>query len=535
MKNVKKKYSLIIIAVVIALALTQCAKRGSPTGGPVDETPPEILRAFPDNYSVNFKNQEIEITFDEYVKLKDLQKQLVISPPLKYRPIIKPQGGASKKLTIEITDTLLDNTTYVLNFGQSIIDNTEENPYPFFKYVFSTGSYIDSLKIQGRVTDALKFKTDDFINVMLYEVNDSYTDSIIYNEVPRYVVNTLDSLTTFTMENLKAGQYRMVALKEKSSNLKFDPKSDKLGFVSEVITVPTDEVFEVNLYEPEQNLELRRASQVAQSRIQIGYEGLLDSAMISPVNKSLIAASRITKADKKDTLNYWYKPVLEQDSLELVVALKEFKRTVTARLKEQEKDSLIVSKYGQFSLRNPIQFTATTPIVKLSPLQMRLIDKDSVSQDFAVKLDSLNNIWSYEFNVQPENKYSLQSLPGAVTDFYGATNDTITSVFTTKASSDLGNIPINLSGGTAFPIIVQIVTENLEVTGEIIVRDNKSVTFDYLPPNKYYIRVIYDANDNGRFDPGNFLENRQPEKVVYFPDLIALQANWDYVTNIILE
>lgn len=535
MKLVKKKYTLILIAIAIALALAQCAKRGSPTGGPIDEEPPVILRAFPDNYSVNFKNQEIEITFDEYIKLKDLQKQLVISPPLKNLPLIRPQGGASKKITIEITDTLQDNTTYVLNFGQSVVDNTEGNPYPFFKYVFSTGTYIDSLKIQGRVTDALTFKTDDFVNVMLYEVNENYTDSTIYKEQPRYVVNTLDSLTTFTMENLRAGQYRMVALKEKSSNLKFDPKSDKIGFVSEVITVPTDEVFEVKLYEPKQDKDVRRASQVAQSRIQIGYEGSLDSMKISPVDKSLITASRITKENKKDTLNYWYKPVLERDSLQLQMEFQGFKKTLTARLKEQDADSLIVSKYGQFSLRDRIQFTATTPISIVSPLQMRLINKDSVPQDFAIQLDSLKNVLTYEFEAQPENRYNLQLLPGAITDFYGKTNDTITSIYTTRATSDLGNIPINLIGGTAFPIIIQMVTESLEVVAETTVRGNTSISFDYLPPNKYYIRMIYDANDNGRFDPGNFLENRQPEKVVYFPDLIALQANWDYVTNIILE
>ncbi|OUS15582.1 hypothetical protein A9Q93_06490, partial [Nonlabens dokdonensis] len=121
----KKNLLYITIALCIALSLIQCAKRGSPTGGPVDEEPPVILRIFPDNYTRNFKKQIIEIEFDEFVKLNDLQKQLVISPPLKSRPIISPQGSPSKKITIEITDTLQDNTTYVLNFGESIVDNNE--------------------------------------------------------------------------------------------------------------------------------------------------------------------------------------------------------------------------------------------------------------------------------------------------------------------------------------------------------------------------------------------------------------------------
>jgi len=536
LKTVKKNLSLYITTVIIALLLVQCAKRGNPSGGPIDEEPPVILRAFPDNYTVNFENQKIEITFDEYIKLEDLQKQLVVSPPLKNRPLIRPQGGVSKKLTIEITDTLLENTTYVLNFGQSIVDNTEGNPYPFFKYVFSTGTFIDSLKIQGKVSDALNFEVDDFVNVMLYEVDSVYTDSVIYNESPRYVVNTLDSITTFTMENLKPGDYRMVALKEQSSNLKFDPQSDKIGFISDVITVPTDEVFEIQMFEPIQDQALSRATHVGQNRIQIGYYGAMDSMSIEPVDKSLISASRITKLDKTDTLQYWFKPVLERDSLRLIAQNGVFKDTITARLKESlDPDSLTVAKYGSFKLNKPIQLTGNTPISSVNPSQMNLIDKDSVPQDFAVKLDSLKNVLTYEFDTKPEQRYNLKLLPGAITDFFGGTNDTITNVYTTRATSDLGNIPVILGNGTSWPVIVQIVEENLEVVASKVVRENGEVNFQYLDPGKYYIRVIYDSNDNGRYDPGNWLLNRQPEKVVYYPEIIPLQANWDYITNITLE
>lgn len=531
-----KKFTQFLLTVAIAILLVQCARRGTPTGGPKDEVPPEILRMFPDNYKVNFVNQKIEITFNEYIKLDELQKQLVVSPPLKNRPIIKPQGGVSKKLTIEITDTLLDNTTYVINFGQSIVDNTEGNPYPFFKYVFSTGTYIDSLKIEGRVSDALNQKVDEFINVMLYEVDSAYTDSIIYKETPRYVVNTLDSLTTFTMENLKPGNYRLIALKEASSNLKFDPKNDKIGFISDVITVPTDEVFELKLFEPIQDDAVRRATHIGESRIQVGYYGELDSLKIEPLDKSLISSSRITKLDKNDTLEYWYKPALERDSLMLITSYGNFKDTLKTRLKKElTKDSLRIAKYGQFKLSAPLQLTANTPIEELNPLKMELIDKDSVPQDFSIRLDSLKNIMTYEFNTTQQQRYTLKLLPGAVTDFYGYSNDTITNVYTTKASSDLGNIPVNLEGGTSWPLIIQIVRENLEVVTSQIALSNGQYPFEYLEPGNYLIRIVYDRNSNGRYDPGNWLLNTQPEKVVYYPDLIELQANWDYNTTIKIE
>src|SRR5690606_24427637 len=119
-----------------------CANRGTPSGGEKDMVPPKILRSLPENYSTNFNATEVKIYFDEYIKIKNLQKQLIVSPPMDPAPDIMPMGNASKYITIKINDTLRPNTTYSFNFGQSIVDNNEENPFPYFKYVFSTGSYI---------------------------------------------------------------------------------------------------------------------------------------------------------------------------------------------------------------------------------------------------------------------------------------------------------------------------------------------------------------------------------------------------------
>jgi hypothetical protein len=117
----------------ILFTLVNCAKRGGgPTGGAMDSIPPAFVKATPPNYTTNFDKDEIRIYFDEYIKLKDYQKQLIISPPLK-NSIISPQGSASKYIKISITDTLVPNTTYVFNFGQSIQDNNENNPFSSFK------------------------------------------------------------------------------------------------------------------------------------------------------------------------------------------------------------------------------------------------------------------------------------------------------------------------------------------------------------------------------------------------------------------
>ena len=201
-----------LLALLFIIAIASCANRGMPDGGLKDEDPPVITRSVPENFSTNFKSKEVRIYFDEYVKLKDLRKQLIVSPPMDPEPIITPMGAASKYITIKLPDTLLANTTYAINFGNSIVDNNEENPYPYYRYVFSTGSYIDSLTVTGSVKDAEKRITDKFISVMLYEVDSTYTDSVIYKQKPRYITNTLDSATTFKIEKIKAGTYKMVAL-----------------------------------------------------------------------------------------------------------------------------------------------------------------------------------------------------------------------------------------------------------------------------------------------------------------------------------
>ena len=177
-----KTLSNFIFIIIICFLLANCANRGTPGGGDKDITPPNITRSIPDNFSTNFTGNEIKIYFDEYIKIKDLQKQLIISPPMDPAPEVTPLGSASKYITIKIYDTLATNTTYAFNFGNSIVDNNEENPFSYFRYVFSTGDYIDSLTVKGHVIDALKRNPDNFISVALYEVDSMFTDSIIYKE-----------------------------------------------------------------------------------------------------------------------------------------------------------------------------------------------------------------------------------------------------------------------------------------------------------------------------------------------------------------
>ncbi|MCK5814829.1 MAG: Ig-like domain-containing protein, partial [Flavobacteriaceae bacterium] len=195
----KFRFFYILIGLFV---LQSCAKRGSLMGGEKDITAPVFIISEPAHESINFDAEKIRLNFSEYIKLKELNQQLVISPPMKHQPEITPIGTASKTINIKITDTLKKNTTYTFNFGNSVEDNNEGNILRSFKYVFSTGDYIDSLKVRGTVTDAFEEKPSENISIMLYEVTEDFTDSIIYKERPNYIGNTLDTVA-FEITNLK--------------------------------------------------------------------------------------------------------------------------------------------------------------------------------------------------------------------------------------------------------------------------------------------------------------------------------------------
>ena len=188
---------------------------------------------------------------------------------MKNKPDITPIGSASKYITIRINDTLQPNTTYAFNFGNSITDNNEGNPYPYYRYVFSTGDYIDSLTVKGRIVDALKRKPETFVSVALYEIDSTFNDSVVYNKTPKYITNTLDSVTTFSIENIKAGTYMLYALKDGNSDNKFQQLQAQLSELrTDGLHLTIEEML---LYQSKAGLIDLKASRNQQSRMSGNY------------------------------------------------------------------------------------------------------------------------------------------------------------------------------------------------------------------------------------------------------------------------
>lgn len=527
------------IAFLLAtlLLLTNCAKRGFITGGEKDTLAPKIVNSNPNNFSTNFKGNEIKIIFDEYIKVKDVNKQLIISPPMKKQPIIVPQGSASKFISIKILDTLQPNTTYSFNFGQSIIDNNESNPFSQFKYVFSTGSYVDSLTVVGKIKDAFNQKPDNFVSVMLYDA-ETFTDSTVYKETPLYVTNTLDSLKVFSLENLKEGTYKIVAMKDKSSNNIYNPAVDKIGFLDFPITIPTTDMFELELFKEKKTFKAEKPTQESNNRLLLGYEGDFRNTKITASYNNQEIPIRVTKFPEKnkDSVQIFY-PNIKMDSIQISVIKDNYSKTFTTKLKDlKEADSLKIERKttGILAFRDVFTIKSKTPIKEIDESKIILRNKDSVSIKYTSKHINFEEEITFDFKKEEDEKYTLELLPGAIKDFYDTTNDSLKYNFSTKQLSDYGNLRINLTNAKRFPIIVELLDKE-NVLYRMSSSDKTSFFFETIEPKLYTVRIIYDDNANDEWDTGNYLAKKQAEEIIYFPKLIDVRANWDVEQDFILD
>ena len=536
----KNRLTFLAAVLLVTTLIFSCAKRGSLTGGPEDETPPEFVRSSPPNYSINFKSNEIRIYFDELIKLENPQKQIIISPPIKNKPDITPLGIPGKFIKIKFNDTLIENTTYTINFGESVVDNNEANPLPFFQYVFSTGPVLDSLSLKGSVKDAFKKKLDEYVSVFLYEINEKHTDSTVFKDQPRYISSTLDT-TLFEFKNLKAGKYQLIALKDNNSNYTFEPKSDKIGFVSEPINIPKDSIAQITIFKEVPQFKFARAKQASKNKFIVGYQGLLDSVEVNVLgNTPPDLKTRFLKEKDKDTLNVWVKPFFEQDSLVFLLKNNKVIDTIVSRYKDQYKDSLQVQmkNSGTVKLNENVVITANNPIEIFNVEKVKIIDEDTLEVNFENKLDRLKNEIQLSFSKKEEARYAIKILPEAITDFMENVNDTINLNVSTKKQSEYGKLILNFEGINEWPVIVQLLKNPDEPDYEEIAtlkNENKSLTFTSVEPADYFVKLIFDTNKNNTWDTGNYLKKIKPERIFYYEKPITVRPNWDVKQIIVVE
>ena len=534
-----RKIKFLFLSILI-VSFSSCAKKGRPTGGPKDLDAPIFVTANPPYETVNFDKDEIKIYFNEYIKLKDVNKQLIISPPLNPNnpSLITPQGTASKYINIKILDTLLKNTTYTFDFGNSVEDNNESNKLERFKYVFSTGSYIDSLSLKGSVKNSFKSEEIKDIKLLLYQLDSAFTDSIIYKEKPNYVTTTLDS-STYKFTNLKEGKYLLIALKDVASDYIFNPKTDEIGFYKDTITLPKDSVIEtpISIFKEKLPFSFKRAKELKKGQLIFAYEGEPNNFKVDVISNVLEDFKTITSFEKdKDTLNFWHSPI-EKDSLIFKLTKDQFIDTVVVNLRKKKLDSLVVtSSIGRIiNHTDTLFFETTNPITKIDTSKVSLTDIDSLKVLYSPYISKNENKVGFLFNKKFNANYNLKLYPGAFMDIFNQTNDSIKVEFNTKSIESYGDITISVINPNSSFIIIQLTDAKDNTISQQTVESTKSISFKYLIPREYKIRIIYDTNKNGKWDTGNYLKKQKAETVEYYPDIQPVRANWSLNPTITIK
>jgi uncharacterized protein (DUF2141 family) len=436
--------------------------------------------------------------------------------------------GASKKVTLKLLDSLLENTTYTFNFGEGIIDFNESNPTSYLTYTLSTGATIDSLYIKGRITDAFERETERFISLQLYPVDSTFSDSVAYTRKPLYVTSTLDT-TIYRFQNLRAGKYAILAMQDKAGNYFFDQSTDKIGFIENLIELPQDSIIDFRLFKEKTNFAWDKPYFINDHHIALAYFGDREGEpykMISEVPESF--ESLVTQNRKTDTLDYWFKGA-ELDSLLFEFNIKDSLQIKTVYFKNPVADSLVINKYTQGTLRlkNKLELESNLPITEVNSEYVMVTNVDTIQIPASLKIQGNYDRVTVDFEVLPNDRYEVKLFPNALLDFWGNTNDTLVFKTSTKKIEDYGNIYLRVQHDSKTPYIIELLGNKDVIRRYVKPVDGNNYPFELLDAGKYRVRLIEDANVNQEWDTGNYLEKIQPEKVIYFWKEIDLRANWD--------
>ncbi len=537
----------------------------APNGGPKDTNPPKPIQCIPANYTCNFKQNKIEIDFDEFLYLKDLNSQLIISPPLKELPEVKTRG---KKLIIELKEKLKENTTYTLFFGDAITDLNEGNPLSSYEFVFSTGSIIDSLTITGKVIDAASQNPEKDVYVLLY---DKYDDSIPYKEKPYYVSKTKED-GSFRLNNLRDMPYKIFAIKELNNNLKFDDITEKIAFADSLVIphikpiIKPDTSFKDSL----KISKIPKDSLISDSLNKLSQAYKLLSVKDLRLFQEIDSTQKILKAEFKNnntaviefrypvkSLNY--KMIYPKDSNQFKIdEWNKNRDSLTFWLLKPDLDSIIISvqdiNHGKDSIYiykrksiNPliknnvktnisaihnyfekIHIYTSLPVLNTDSISLTLYTDKDTNNIFAFKSDSNSRKFSYKQALKSDQPYKLVLKQNTFKDISGNGNDSLVVNFKTNMAEDLGSFLLKTNNKDSInSFVIQLLNEKGEISAEKILNKNNTLIFNYLQPGNYQIKAIKDKNANSKWDTGNYLKNIQPEDVFFYPSKITIRANWD--------
>lgn len=585
MNNSKSLYYIFII--IAAAVMYSCANIGNPSGGPIDKTPPIFMRSNPTPNAVNVKDRKIEIFFDEIVTLKDPSTKIIVSPAQTEMPRMSALG---RKVTVELVDSLLPNTTYTIDFSNSIQDNNEGNAIDNFAFAFSTGSVIDSMRVSGYVLDS---RTLEPMQSVVVGLQSNLADSAFHKEKLQRVALTNDR-GQFTIRNVSLGSYHIFALKDLDRDYKFGNPTEDIAFLDSIIvpsigsreaadTVYNDlneidtimratrpayfpnDILLSMFNEDRKSQYLANNLRVDSTRISLTFAAASDTLpSLSIVGRNDVPDQWYTleRSQTNDTLTYWIRPPHLVSADTLMVATT-YLRTDTAsnlswgtdtlkftfqrqkakkKKKNEETDSLEQIRFmelhplanGTQEVYAPLLLQTGTPIERYSREAFHLqrkLQNDTTFYPAEIKSIALRDSTLSRRDLMLKVDWEPGAAYTLAVDSLAMTD--IYGLQTKPLKVDFNVRKMEEYGNIVFNITAvrdSAIVELLDGTEKIVLRapvKNHRAELLNLLPGKYYARLFIDRNGNGKYDTGNYDMHLQPEETVYYPGAINLKKNWD--------
>ncbi|RZK43922.1 MAG: hypothetical protein EOO90_01290 [Pedobacter sp.] len=507
---------LFALLILLSVLIYGCAAMQSPQGGPIDKIPPKVLKMEPANLTTNFKAQKIVITFDEHFNIDNEAKEFSVSPEQERNPIFKKD---KKNLEITFQDSLESNTTYTINFGNGIVDVNERNILKNLTYAFSTGPYLDSLSISGRVTNSQTGKPELDATVFIIPLS---RDSI-FGKRKASIFTSTDSSGLYSLKNLKKDTYRIYALKETGGDKIYQQRSDEIGFIKDSIVLDKN-LDSINLAVFKEAPESFRISDRKfnnDGSIQLIFNKSLTKPELTIIDNKAINENKILSVNKtNDSLKLWVQD-LSFDSIK--VEIKDNTKVLdTVVFRREKKDTytrnLTISDNLQSSLLNPYQpyrIYSNFPIENIDRSKIKLTEDSIPRTNFTVEKDTANLLaFNFKYPWKKKAKYVVDFGEGALTAIFNTKSKALRKTFSLEDPVEYGSFILNVEvPDTGKSYIVQLLDERKTIVASHIITTNKSITYSNYKVGSYYTRVIYDDNKNGVWDTGSLEKGTQPEYI----------------------
>jgi uncharacterized protein (DUF2141 family) len=518
----------------IALLVTACAQIVTPTGGPRDTKPPQVLKMAPQNNSTQFlTGTEIKITFDEYMEINNASDKVMVSPPLKSPPSFKVAG---KTLIVEFNDTLKPNATYSLFFDNCIRDITENNPIPSLEYNFSG-------IVAGTVVDAYTLKPEKQVYVMLYPQD---IDSLPMTQKPFYITKTSD-MGAFSFSHVQQGKYKLFSLNDKNGNLLFDQFTERIGFSPSMVETGMSKDLKVKMFTQSDTVQhILKKSVPVKGKILIAFKKEATDVDFRLKEGNFKDRFICEFTQNRDTA-YLYDKLLLPDTVTLFISDRQMQDTLVVSPSAERK---VFRKFGESATRvsvtvsdakeryNPLMITLNVPVKSIDSQRIKLykLAVDTVEVPFnLVFTDSVRRKLILDFKKEEQQNYLLKILDSAFWGVNRMTNDSLKTQFTILTENDYGSLLVHFGNENRKAAIVQLVNEQNEVAKEQRLNDNGDISWPNLSPGTYQLRAIVDGNRNGKWDGGDYFKKLLPEEVEIFATPIQIRAKWDLEEKFIVK